>query len=243
PAGEPVARPPTPYLKACELGFDRPLAPADRPLERDRPGLEPEAIVFADCLQPAAEVEPPRPGRGIEQLRQRRGELAPLLENAQPRRSRVRVGRVRHAVPKRGTRTLGAGARRTSSRRRRRPERSRPRRTESARADECDPARACGARLVPSGNCCSLVPENTTLWRRFGGSDPNEQPAPLLVAGPREVLRRGAARQQPVPGPRRQLQRGPAEDPNCDRKLDEAPQRQGKIRLRYEIVCRMPIAS
>src|SRR5436190_24135058 len=72
---------------------------------------------------------------------------------------------------------------------------------------------------------------------------PERAPAPLLVAGPREVLRRGAARQQPVPGPRRQLQRGPAEDPTCDRKLDEAPQRQGKIRLRYEIVCRMPIAT
>src|SRR5919198_861899 len=60
PAGEPVARPPGSYLKACELGFNRPLAPPDGSLERDWPGLEPEPVVFAYRLQPAAEVEPLR---------------------------------------------------------------------------------------------------------------------------------------------------------------------------------------
>src|SRR5689334_24702843 len=63
PAGEPVARPPATYLKACELRFNRPLAPTDVSLERDRPGLEPEPVVFPDRLQPAAEVEPLRRGR------------------------------------------------------------------------------------------------------------------------------------------------------------------------------------
>src|SRR5262249_31099854 len=88
---EPVARPPATYLKACELGFNSPFAPADGFLERDRAGLEPEPVVFAHRLQAAAEVEPLRPGRGIEQLGKGRGELAPLLERAQQIRVRRRM--------------------------------------------------------------------------------------------------------------------------------------------------------
>src|SRR5215831_6693715 len=91
PAGEPVARPPASYLKACELGFDLPLAPADWSLERNRAGLEPEPVVFADRLEPAAEVEPLRAGRGIEQLRQGGRELTPLLERAEQVRVRGRM--------------------------------------------------------------------------------------------------------------------------------------------------------
>src|SRR5215467_4438281 len=83
PTGEPVARPPASYLKAFELGLDLPLAPADVSLERDRSGLEPEPVVFAHCLQPAAEIEPLRAGWGIEKLRKRRREFAPLLERTQ----------------------------------------------------------------------------------------------------------------------------------------------------------------
>src|SRR5438876_2495058 len=48
PAGKPVARPPASYLKACELRLDRPLAPADRSLERHGAALEPGAVVLAD---------------------------------------------------------------------------------------------------------------------------------------------------------------------------------------------------
>src|SRR5438067_10893548 len=46
PAGEPVARPPASYLKAYELGFDPPFAPATLAGEVHRTALEPKAVVF-----------------------------------------------------------------------------------------------------------------------------------------------------------------------------------------------------
>src|SRR5690349_19020193 len=70
PAGEPVARPPASYLKACELGFDLPGAPANRSLERDRPPLEPGAVVLADELDAVAEIQPLGAHRRRDQLRE-----------------------------------------------------------------------------------------------------------------------------------------------------------------------------
>src|SRR5580765_1515915 len=58
PACEPVAGPPASYLKACEVGFDLPLAPADRAVEGDVAALEPEPVVFAHGLQALPEVDP-----------------------------------------------------------------------------------------------------------------------------------------------------------------------------------------
>src|SRR3954464_6461549 len=58
--GEPVARSPASYLKACELGLDRPRAPAHLAFERDRGLLEPDAVVLAHGGQALAEVDPPR---------------------------------------------------------------------------------------------------------------------------------------------------------------------------------------
>src|SRR4030095_11997835 len=55
-AGEPVAGAPASYLKPCELGFDRPLAPAHPALERDRGLLEPDAAVFAHLAENNTEV-------------------------------------------------------------------------------------------------------------------------------------------------------------------------------------------
>src|SRR5207253_7482462 len=63
-------------------------APADRPAQLERAVLEPEAVVLADRLAPAAEVDALRPRRRRKQLRQRGRELAPLVERAQ----QVRVG-------------------------------------------------------------------------------------------------------------------------------------------------------
>src|SRR5512132_84473 len=83
PAGEPVARPPAPYLKACELGLDRPLAPTNRSLERYGPALEPRAVVLADELDPIAEIEPLRAGRRTDQLGEGGLERWALLEGAQ----------------------------------------------------------------------------------------------------------------------------------------------------------------
>src|SRR5581483_9531800 len=57
-AGEPVARPPPAYLKPWHLRGDAPGAPADlaRRVELDRAVLEPEAVVLADRLNPAAQI-------------------------------------------------------------------------------------------------------------------------------------------------------------------------------------------
>src|SRR5205823_6420458 len=52
--GESVARPPASYLKACELGLDPPVPPANRALERDRATLEPGAVVRTDELNAVA---------------------------------------------------------------------------------------------------------------------------------------------------------------------------------------------
>src|SRR5581483_3985930 len=56
-AGEPVAGPPSPYFKPRQLGLDAPAAPLDRAGEVDGPRLEPEALVLADRLHAAAEVD------------------------------------------------------------------------------------------------------------------------------------------------------------------------------------------
>src|SRR3977135_1012006 len=46
PAGQPVARPPPPYLKAWQLRFDQPRAPADGAAQLDGALLEPETVVL-----------------------------------------------------------------------------------------------------------------------------------------------------------------------------------------------------
>src|SRR6266487_3618525 len=83
PAGKPVARPPASYLKACELRLDRPLAPANRSLERHGAALEPGAVVLADELDPVAEIEPFRAGRRSDELGEGGLERGALLEGAQ----------------------------------------------------------------------------------------------------------------------------------------------------------------
>src|SRR6266705_6601924 len=82
PAGKPVARPPASYLKACELRLDRPLAPANRSLDRHGAALEPGAVVLADELDPVAEIEPLPADRRGDQLGDRRLQRRALLEGA-----------------------------------------------------------------------------------------------------------------------------------------------------------------
>src|SRR5207247_2899934 len=68
-AGEPVAGPPASYLKPCQLVANAPRSPLHFALEIDRAVLEPDLVVFATGLQPAAEVDPHRAGACGEQLR------------------------------------------------------------------------------------------------------------------------------------------------------------------------------
>src|SRR5438067_583658 len=81
--GESVARPPASYLKACELGLDPPVPPANRALERDRATLEPGAVVLTDELNAVAEIESLRAdGRG-DRLREGRLERGAPLQGAE----------------------------------------------------------------------------------------------------------------------------------------------------------------
>src|SRR5437764_14049574 len=57
PPGEAVARAPGSYLKAWQLRFDAPSAPADLAVERDRRPLEPDVVVLANGGEAAAEIE------------------------------------------------------------------------------------------------------------------------------------------------------------------------------------------
>src|SRR5205085_6118645 len=91
PAGEPVARPPPANSKPGQLGANPPTAPFDLADERDRRALEPEAVVLAHRLDAAAEVDPARAGRRVEQLRERRRERPPLVERTQQVLVRGRV--------------------------------------------------------------------------------------------------------------------------------------------------------
>src|SRR6476660_3082213 len=83
PACEPVARPPSSYLKAWQLRLDQPAAPGDAAAQRPRPVLEPETVVLAHGLQTAAQVDALRRGRLVEKLRERGRHRAPLFERAQ----------------------------------------------------------------------------------------------------------------------------------------------------------------
>src|SRR5262249_56816941 len=77
-AGEPVAGAPASYLKASELRFDRPLAPAHPAFERDGCLLEPDAVVLAHRGEAAAEVDAAGAGRcGRHGVELRPGPLAP----------------------------------------------------------------------------------------------------------------------------------------------------------------------
>src|SRR5262249_11807446 len=91
PAGEPVARPPATYLKACQLGLDRPSAPANRAVERDRAAFEPRPVVLSDELDAVAEIEPLRADRRSDQLRNGRLQRWPSLERSQEVRGRGRM--------------------------------------------------------------------------------------------------------------------------------------------------------
>ena len=55
------------------------------------PALEPEPVVLAHRLDAAAEVDPLRPDRRVEQLGERRRQRAPLVERAQDVLARGRV--------------------------------------------------------------------------------------------------------------------------------------------------------
>src|SRR5205085_8854059 len=68
PAREPVARPPSAYLKPCRSGLDPPLAPAHRAVERNGASLEPGAVVLAHDLQAGAQAEAGRAAGGRAQL-------------------------------------------------------------------------------------------------------------------------------------------------------------------------------
>src|SRR4051794_16407536 len=82
-ACEPVARTPPPYLKPWLARLDTPTSPLDRPIEVDRPRLEPQAVRLAHRLHAAAEIDALGGGRRVEQLRERRGKRPPLVEDAQ----------------------------------------------------------------------------------------------------------------------------------------------------------------
>ena len=88
PAGETVAGTPSPYSKPWQVGLDAPAAPVDRTEQIDRAALEPEPVVLAYRLQPAAEVDAPRAGLRVEQLGERGGSRAPL-SSARSRFSRA----------------------------------------------------------------------------------------------------------------------------------------------------------
>src|SRR5581483_8142457 len=90
-ACEPVAGPPPPYLKPWEPGLDAPAAELDRAVQRNRAGLEPQAVVLAHGLDAAAEIDALRGGRGVEQLRERGRQRAPLVEHVQDVLARRRM--------------------------------------------------------------------------------------------------------------------------------------------------------
>src|SRR5262245_50007914 len=90
-ACEAVARPPRSYLKAWPLGLDDPLPPTDGSFKRHRAALEPQPVVLAHRLEAAAQVEPLRPGRRREQLREGRRERGALLQRPEQVRVRGRV--------------------------------------------------------------------------------------------------------------------------------------------------------
>src|SRR5438105_15790563 len=89
PPGEPVAGTPGSYLKAWEVRFDGPVAPVDETVQRDGRALEPDLVVLARGDRAAAEVEPPRADRRVEQL----GEL---------RRHRAAKRKAVEVLPRRG---------------------------------------------------------------------------------------------------------------------------------------------
>src|SRR5215831_2974852 len=74
PTRQPVAGPPSAHSKPFELRADSPLAPPDLARQLDRPALEPEALVLAHRLHPAAEIDALRADRRCEQLGERRRE-------------------------------------------------------------------------------------------------------------------------------------------------------------------------
>src|SRR5215475_15682905 len=68
PTSQPVAGPPSAHSKPLDVGADSPVAPADLARELDRAALEPEPLVLAHRLHPAAEVDALRTDGGSEQL-------------------------------------------------------------------------------------------------------------------------------------------------------------------------------
>src|SRR5215211_2143535 len=81
-ADESVARTPRSYLKPWERRRNSPGSPAHFAVERDRRALEPQAVVLANRLDPAAEVDALR-GCGVgKQLRERGRQRVALFERA-----------------------------------------------------------------------------------------------------------------------------------------------------------------
>src|SRR5436190_9349519 len=83
-AREPVARTPRSYLKPWERRRNPPRPPAHFAVERNGRALEPEAVVLANGLDAAAEVDALRGRRVCEQLGKRRRQRLPLVEHAEP---------------------------------------------------------------------------------------------------------------------------------------------------------------
>src|SRR5207253_4170441 len=83
PSGQTVARPPGSHSKAWQVGGDPPRSPADLAAQLHRSVLEPEPVVLADGLQPAAEIDALRAGGGRQQLRDRGRQQRALVERAE----------------------------------------------------------------------------------------------------------------------------------------------------------------
>src|SRR5215203_5840103 len=91
PAGESVAGAPAANPKPWQGGADRPPAPPHLAVEVDGRALEPQPRVLADGVRSAAEVDPLRPDRRVEELRERGWQRPPLVERAEDVLARRRV--------------------------------------------------------------------------------------------------------------------------------------------------------
>src|SRR5579859_4647283 len=89
PTCQPVAGPPSTHSKPSELRADGPLAPADLAGQLDRAALEPQPLVLAHRLEPAAEVDALRADGRREQLSECRRERLARVQRVEE----VLVGR------------------------------------------------------------------------------------------------------------------------------------------------------
>src|SRR5581483_1182912 len=88
---EPVAGPPSSYLKPFGAGADPPDTPAHLARQVDRPALEPKTVVLADGHDAATEVDTARSGGRREEIRELGRHRGARVERAQDVRVRLRV--------------------------------------------------------------------------------------------------------------------------------------------------------